>query len=157
MHLIQRFQPMACKSTKEDRNIRRSRDAPRIMHYDNMRLDPEFLNDGFIKGKSILLYDDVFHWGNTSEAARNLLLMAGAPEVDVLTCSCTGDSFRSSFYERINDLSNKESFKSQKGSLITKEHISWIGQTNMKEWHQNIKEYINSDFPEFVPNDIPWL
>ena len=34
MHLIQRFQPMAWKSTMEDRNIRRSRDAPRIMHYD---------------------------------------------------------------------------------------------------------------------------
>ena len=34
MQLIQRFQPMACKSTMEDRSIRRSREAQRIISDD---------------------------------------------------------------------------------------------------------------------------
>lgn len=65
------------------RSIRRNPDAPRIMHYDTLSVDKAFAGD--VQGKSILLYDDVFTWGNTSEAARNLLLLLGASEVDVLT------------------------------------------------------------------------
>jgi hypoxanthine phosphoribosyltransferase len=157
MPFIERFQPMKTKSTAEDRNVRRSPDAPRIMHFDNMRVDPAYTKDGLLKGRSILLYDDVFTWGNTSEAARNLLLMEGAAEVDVLTVFCTGDMFRSSTYNRISEGFTMDSYKLKKSLVVSKEPLSWVGQKNLKEWHQNMKGYIKDHFPEFVPNDIPWL
>lgn len=153
--MVERFKPMKCKSTAEDRNVRRSKDAARIMHYDNMQLHPEFAKD--VAGQSILLYDDVFTWGNTSEAARNLLLMAGAVEVDLITCFSTGDIFRSSIYEKISEESSSESFKLVKSTLTEKIPLEWEQQKSLKEWHSHLKDFIKQHFPEFVPNDIPWL
>ena len=73
---INRHSPMAIKSTKTNRYDRMNRDAPRLMHYDTMSVESALASD--VKGKSILLYDDVFTWGNTSEAAR----------YDIETCLC---------------------------------------------------------------------
>ena len=69
--------------------------------------------------------------------------MAGAAEVDVLRCFCTGDSFCYSFYECINDLSNKESFKLQKQSDHNK--TSFLDSSD--EYERNAHEFV----------DILWL
>ena len=55
--------------------MRNAKDAPRKLHISTMLLNEKF--KGSIKGKRILLWDDVVTWGNTSEGARNLLLLAG--------------------------------------------------------------------------------
>jgi hypothetical protein len=70
--------------------------------------------------------------------------MAGAAEVDVLRCFCTGDSFCSSFYERINDLSNKETLKLEKQS--DQKRTSFLDRSDEYERKAH----------EFVPYDILW-
>ena len=100
-HVIKRTRPMLVKSTKADRSTRRNPDAPRLMHFGTMSIEPSLLDS--IKNQKILLYDDVYTWGNTSEAARNLLLLAGASEVDILTVFSTGPMSRAATYEFNND------------------------------------------------------
>ena len=73
--MVLRVQPLKIKSTKLPKSVRNAKDAPRKLHLSTMLLNNDFMND--IAGKSILLWDDVVTWGNTSEGARNLLLLAG--------------------------------------------------------------------------------
>jgi hypothetical protein len=80
-HALLRTVPMATKSTKLYRGDRIARDAPRLIHFGTMHVD----GDDRVRGARILLWDDVITCGNTSEAARNLLLLAGAHCVDLLT------------------------------------------------------------------------
>ena len=55
--LVRRVKPMTTKSTKTAKETRRHMDAPKMMHFDNMSLEPALYKD--IQGKKILLYDDV--------------------------------------------------------------------------------------------------
>lgn len=165
LNLIVRHRPMHIKSTELDRSTRARVDAAKLIHYDNISVDPLYVKD--IKGMSILLYDDVFNWGNTS--ARNLLLLLGAAEVDVLTCFSTGPVFRATTYGcslDSNDIPSvisdplkmsKDLFSLTGHTLVEKEFLKWPHhQETMKQWHDLTLQYIQQKFPEFVPNDIPW-
>jgi predicted amidophosphoribosyltransferase len=79
--LVNRHRPMKLKSEMTDKSVRMEIDAPRKLHYSSMSIESSLLNS--IRGKKILLYDDIIAWGNVTEAARNLLLILGAAEVDV--------------------------------------------------------------------------
>jgi hypothetical protein len=168
--LILRFRPMAVKSTDTDRPLRVDRDAPRLMHYSNMMVNKEFVGD--IRGASILLYDDVFTFGNTAEAARNLLLLLGAAEVDVMVCFATGLLYKSTEYgiDRLPDgidvataLTSSDHMSPELFELVDcrteqKDVLKWHShQETLKQWHDLTKAYVRANFPEFVPNDIPWL
>ena len=98
---VARAVPMAVKSTKSPRSMRMNKNAPKLMHFCTMVLEEEAR--GKIEGKKVLLYDDVMTWGNTSEAARNMLLLAGAKEVDVLTVFATGPLMRAATYELVEE------------------------------------------------------
>jgi hypothetical protein len=167
--LVLRHRPMETKSTSTDRFVRMDKDAPRNMHFDTIVIDKQYLTE--IHGASILLYDDVFTWGNTSEAARNLLLMLGAAEVDVLTCFATEPAYRSSIYDLTDDagasgvsdivsdakLMGKEKFQLKQSTFCEKHILGWHqSQESFKAWHDNTFTYVKQYFPEFVPNDIPW-
>jgi hypothetical protein len=67
-----RFHLCRSKRSNTSAEIRQNKDAPRIMHYSTLSIEPSLMN--CVKNKKILLYDDVITWGNVSEAARNLLL-----------------------------------------------------------------------------------
>ena len=138
--LITKFQPMTIKSTATPKALRKHSDAPRQMHYDSMCVNEDAVKQGMIKDSKILLYDDVFTWGNTSEAARNLLLFEGAAEVDVITCFCTGKLCRSSIYDRlIQDKNSKEAYVLKKSTLIKKFDLCWNGQNGIQEWKRQIE------------------
>jgi predicted amidophosphoribosyltransferase len=163
--LVNRVKPMTVKSTKTVRQKRREKDAAKQMHFGNMSLERSCFES--IKGKSILLYDDVITWGNTSEAARNLLLLAGAKKVDVLTVFSTGPMIRAAKYTVLPDLNlvdvlcsqepNLEHFQLEKSYLVEKNTIQWNGQETMKIWHENLGKWVERYWPSYVPNDIPFL
>jgi len=157
-HFIVRRSPMTIKSTLTNRTLRTDPDAPRLMHYDSMQIDKTYLKN--VKGSSVLLYDDILTWGNTSEAARNLLLLAGAEKVDVITCFSTGPVFRSAEYQLNSekDLTECQSvdFELVNSTLVEKGLLKWTTQKSLKEWHELVSQYTRAKFPEMVPNDIPF-
>lgn len=163
--LICRHSPMTVKSTSTPRYVRTNPDAPRLMHFDNMSISGEHVES--IKGQSILLYDDVVTWGNTSEAARNLLLLAGAAQVDCMSCLSTGDVMRAAQYERdatfkdgnsTTTTAESEKFKLVHSQLVGKEYLRWGEiQPDINTWHRLFGEWIEERFPELIPNDVPGI
>jgi phosphoribosylpyrophosphate synthetase len=164
---INRHSPLLTKSTQTSAEIRRNIDAPRIMHFSTMSVEKSLLSS--IKGKKILLYDDVITWGNTSEAARNLLLILGASEVDVFCVFGTGPSLQQNVYEFEpgNDSLTAEElicssnmspkyFKLKENTDLKKHILCWEGQKNLKEWNEHFGRWIADFHPEYVPNDIPF-
>jgi hypothetical protein len=166
---VVRHTPMPSKSTKTPKFIRADRDAPRIMHFDTMSLEPSLVDS--IRGKSMLLYDDVITWGNTSEAARNLLILAGASRVDVITIFSTGPLMRGAEYEylgsspdtdgfkqRIKEQSSpkltKEDFRLLSSHLAQKDLLPWSEQSDHKSWHTSLGHWIEDHAPEIIPNDV---
>ena len=144
--MVLRVQPMRVKSTKTDRHLRKHRDAPRRLHFSNMLVNESLIEQ--IKGTKILLWDDVCTWGNTSEAARNLLLMAGASRVDVITAFSNGPITRAHTYSvshndesdtpadndrrvtptvsgKVGDHPDPDSYKQHASVLVSKELIEW--------------------------------
>ncbi|KAI3645958.1 hypothetical protein MP228_008886 [Amoeboaphelidium protococcarum] len=159
-HLVSRVKPMITKSTETDRSIRRDRDAPRIMHFDTMKV---LVADHEVANKRILLYDDVVTYGNTSEAARNLLLTKGAAEVDIISVFSTGPVMRSRVYEDVGqdvdvgeDITDQMTrFRLKQSSTVDKEEYKWKDvQMNTKQWHQSLGYWIEDRFPELIPNII---
>jgi hypoxanthine phosphoribosyltransferase len=157
VNLLDRSVPMKTKSTATCRSIRTNPDAPRIMHFDTLR----FSEIADVKGKRILLYDDVVTWGNTSEAVRNLLLLSGAAEVDLITCFSTGPMMRAANYScaipgfDAKSNFNADSFKLVSSCAVSKDLLKWTGiQETHKEWHALLGQWIDKRFPELVPNDI---
>ncbi len=145
------------------RNIRRSKSAVSDMHLSNMAINPALFDS--IKGRSILLYDDVVKYGNTSEAARNLLLLAGAKAVDVVTVFATGPLIRPVTLTLANEMAQD---KFRKGladssmyhvvshSVVEKMELVWPEQPNLKTWHARFGAWIEDRWPAYVPNDIPF-
>lgn len=171
---ILRVQPMKVKSTKTDRNLRKHRDAARQLHFSNMLVSQALVDQ--LKGLHILLWDDVCTWGNTSEAARNLLLIAGAARVDVLTAFSTGPITRAYTYSvtgnlnqspavkspviagNVGDQPNLESYKQEASVLVSKELMEWetTQKGPLREWHDALGSWVEANFPHFVPNEIPF-
>lgn len=166
---VLRVQKMKVKSTKTDRNLRKHRDAPRQLHFSNMLLSKALVDQ--IQGQRILLWDDVCTWGNTSEAARNLLLIAGASRVDVITAFSTGPVTRAHTYSvnenptdsplvvgQVGDTPDKNNYEQKASILVSKELIEWevTEKGPLREWHEALGEWVEANFPHFVPNEIPF-
>jgi hypothetical protein len=168
-HLILRSAPMKVKSTRLSASVRRSPDATRQIHYDTLDINPELRN--WIQGKSILMYDDVCTWGNTSEAVRNLLLIMGAEQVDLITAFSTGPIMYASEYafkaptDSKMDLKDyltgsgrlkaptKELFEMVSRQAVEKHILTWDSQPNEKSWHDTFGKWISQRYPDMVLND----
>jgi hypothetical protein len=164
-HLVLRRSPLPVKSTKLQRDVRNRRDAARLIHFDTMSLNPQCKSA--IRGAKILLWDDVMTWGNTSDAARNLLLLGGAAQVDTITAFNTGQMARAHEYVVAEGMDpeqvlfaespNKESFSLKSVQFLEKVVIDWNEEAHsIKQWHDDLGEWVSQGWPHFVPNDVPF-
>lgn len=170
--LVLRTIPLKTKSTALPQGIRQARDAPRKLHLSSMRLDADEKTEEAVRGASILLWDDVVTWGNTSEGARNLLLLAGAARVDVVSAFGTGPVMRAATYRlaegrdahsvlygRVGDVPNPDDFVLEQSLSVMKEAVEWPLQADedmVKVWHDTLGEWVCTGWPHFVPNNIPF-
>jgi hypothetical protein len=163
--VVNRHSPLPVKSTNTSAEIRQNKDAPRIMHYSTLSIEPSLMN--CVKNKKILLYDDVITWGNVSEAARNLLLILGAAEVDVFCVFATDPTVHQKMYEFVGGNEKAEDvlccskmspeyFRLTQNTILMKEILPWRDQKSYKEWNDVFGRWINEFHPEYVPNDIPF-
>ncbi|CAD7970823.1 unnamed protein product [Amoebophrya sp. A25] len=164
--LCRRKHPMECKSTKLDRDKRQNRDAPRLLHFSTMALDKQACKD--LYGRCVLMWDDVVTWGNTSEAVRNLLLLAGAARVDILSAFSTGPAMNTYVYEvkagRDSEAvlfgePDSDAFQKRCVSMVAKSPIDWTPhclESPTKVWHDDLGKWIESGWPAFVPNNAPF-
>lgn len=97
------------KSRNTDRGIRYSNGATK--HLDSIHLNPEYKKR--IEGSTVCVFDDFLNFGNSFEAARNLLKHAGAEKVILVSLGkfrnpyiyqeyeITGDIYTTSFTKKL--------------------------------------------------------
>lgn len=135
---------MSTKSTALNKRDRKNRDAPRLLHFSTMSFGGLELLES-VKNQSVLLYDDVHTWGNTTEAVRNMLLMAGAARVDVLTIFGTGQLMHAAHYKLVDGVNyadalystepNADHFKLVDSQVVEKDELQWPEQSTTTMFH----------------------
>lgn len=105
LEAVQRVKPKLQTSLTHPA-LRKRLDAPRLMHFDSMRVNPESLTA--LRGARVLLYDDIVTYGSTSEAGRNLLLLAGAARVDTIFAFSMGPHLQTAVYDFVEGMSQEK-------------------------------------------------
>ena len=67
------------------------------------------------------------------------------------------ESITATAFDRLSRLPpNMDQYELIKSKPVAKEVLEWVNQSSLEEWHETLGVWTEANFPELVPNNLPF-